>query len=42
LLELHGELQQYTGPFELPEPDEDIRAIVQKIVDNEVKHVPTH
>jgi hypothetical protein len=41
LVELHEQLQEYTGPFELPEPDEDIRDIVQKIVDNEVKHVPT-
>ena len=41
LVELHGQLQEYTGPFELPEPDEDVRAIVQRIVDNEVKHVPT-
>jgi hypothetical protein len=40
LIDLHEQLEEYTGPFELPDPDEDIRAIVQKIVDNEVKHVP--
>jgi len=41
LVDLHKQLQEYTGPFELPEPDEEVRAIVQRIVDNEVKHVPT-
>ncbi len=41
LVELHEKLQKYTGPFELPEPDEELRAIVQHIVDNEVRHVPT-
>jgi hypothetical protein len=41
LLALHGELQEYTGPFDLPDPDEEIRSIVQRIVDNDVKHVPT-
>ncbi len=40
LIDLHEQLQEYTGPFELPEPDEEIRAIVQRIVDNDVKHVP--
>lgn len=40
LLELHEELQEYTGPFDLPEPDEELRATIQRIVDNEVKHVP--
>jgi hypothetical protein len=41
LLELHGDLQEYTGPFDLPDPDEETRAIVQRIVDNDVNHVPT-
>lgn len=41
LVDLHEQLQEYTGPSELPEPDEDLRTIVQRIVDNEVKHVPT-
>ncbi len=41
LLDLHEELQEYTGPFDLPEPDEETRAIVQRIVDNDVNHVPT-
>jgi hypothetical protein len=40
LIELHEQLQEYTGPFELPEPDDDMRATIQRIVDNEVKHVP--
>ena len=40
LSELHEQLQAYTGPFELPNPDEETRAMVQHIVDNEVKHVP--
>ena len=41
LVELHKELQEYTGTFELPDPDADMRATIQRIVDNEVKHVPT-
>ena len=41
LVELHAEVQEYTGPFELPEPDDDLRTLVQRIVDNEVQHVPT-
>jgi len=41
LVELHEKLQKYTGPFELPEPDEELRSMVQHIVDNEVHHVPT-
>ena len=41
LVELHGQVQKYTGPFELPDPDEELRAMVQTIVDNEVKHLPT-
>jgi hypothetical protein len=40
LVDLHKELEEYTGPFELPEPDEEVRATIQRIVDNEVKHVP--
>jgi hypothetical protein len=41
LAELHGQVQKYTGPFDLPDPDEDVRNAIQRIVDNEVKHVPT-
>ena len=41
LVELHEKSQKYTGPFDLPEPDDDLRATVQHIVDNEVRHVPT-
>ncbi len=40
LIEVHKELQTYTGPFELPETDDDLRATIERIVDNEVKHVP--
>jgi hypothetical protein len=40
LVELHGQVQKYTGPFELPEPDDELRSMAQRIVDNEVKHVP--
>lgn len=41
LVDLHQRLQEYTGPFELPEPDADVRAIVGRIVEKEVKHLPT-
>jgi hypothetical protein len=41
LVDLHERLQEYTGPFELPDPDGETRAIVQRIVDNDVNHVPT-
>lgn len=40
LLELHERVQAYTGPFELPEPDDELRGMIQHIVDNEAKHVP--
>jgi hypothetical protein len=40
LVELHAQVQKYTGPFQLPEPDDELRAMVQRIVDNEVAHVP--
>ena len=39
LIELHEKLQKYTGPFDLPEPDDETRRTVQRIVDNEVRHV---
>jgi hypothetical protein len=38
LADLHGRVQKYTGPFELPEPDDELRSTVQHIVDNEVAH----
>ncbi len=41
LTDLHGKLQEYTGPFELPEPDDEVRAMVEKIVGREVSNVPT-
>jgi hypothetical protein len=34
-------VQKYTGPFELPEPDEELRATIEKIVEHEVRNVPT-
>jgi len=40
LTELHEKLQAYTGPFELPEPDEEIRATIDRIVEHEVRNVP--
>lgn len=40
LLEVHEQAQKYTGPFDLPEPDDELRAMMQQIVDNEVTHVP--
>jgi hypothetical protein len=36
----HRSARAAAGPFELPDPDEDICATIQRIVDNEVKHVP--
>jgi hypothetical protein len=33
LRELHEQVQRYTGPFELPEPDDELRAMVGRIVD---------
>lgn len=41
LTDLREQLQEYTGPFELSEPDDELRDTIQRIVDNEVKHVPT-
>ena len=40
LCDLQEQLQEYTGPLEMPEPDDERRATVQKIVDSEVAHVP--
>jgi hypothetical protein len=41
LIELREKLQTYTGPFELPEPDDETRRLVQRIVENEVRHLAT-
>jgi len=41
LTKLHGEVQAYTGPFELPEPDAELNAMVQRIIDREMRNVPT-
>ena len=37
--DLHERVQKYTGAFDLPEPDDELRELVQHIVDNEVKHL---
>jgi len=39
LARLHEDLQAYTGPFELPDPDEEVRATVARIVEQEVRNV---
>jgi hypothetical protein len=31
---------EHTRPFELPDPDDELRATIQRIVDNEVAHIP--
>lgn len=36
LIDVHERAQRYTSPFELPEPDDDLRAMIQRIVDREV------
>lgn len=36
---LHGDVREYAGPFELPEPDDELRATIQRVVDNEVRHL---
>jgi three-Cys-motif partner protein len=36
LRELHERVERYTGPFELPEPDDELRAMVERIVANSV------
>lgn len=41
LVDLHKRVPKYTGPFDLPDPDDELRAMVQQIVDNEVKHLRT-
>jgi hypothetical protein len=41
LIELHDKVQEYTGPFELPEPDDELRATIEKIIAREASHVPT-
>jgi hypothetical protein len=33
LREMHERVQRYTGPFELAEPDEELRATLERIVD---------
>lgn len=35
LLDLHERLPKYTGPFELPEPNDEIESMVRRIVDLE-------
>ncbi len=41
LIDLHEQVQTYTGPFELPEPDDELRAMVERIVEREAGNVPT-
>ncbi|MEX2225252.1 MAG: hypothetical protein WEB52_02240 [Dehalococcoidia bacterium] len=38
---LHERVEEYTGPFELPEPDDELDAMVERIVEREIRHVPT-
>lgn len=33
---MHERVEEYTGQFELPVPDEDIRATLHRIVEREV------
>jgi len=40
LVALHEKVQTYAGPFDLPEPDEELRATIEKIVEHEVRNVP--
>jgi hypothetical protein len=40
LTELHEKVQEYTGPFDLPEPDDDLMQSVERIVEREIAHVP--
>jgi hypothetical protein len=40
LRKLHEGLQKYTGAFDLPDPDDETRQIMRRIVDNEVRHLP--
>src|SRR5207244_11444964 len=35
LVALRERVQKYTGPFELSDPDEELRELVQRIVDHE-------
>ena len=37
LLDLHERLPKFTGPFELPEPEDDLQAMVSKIVERETE-----
>ena len=41
LTELRERVQTYTGPFDLLEPDGGLRATVERIVEREMRNVPT-
>lgn len=41
LLKLHEHVQKYTGPLELPDPDEELRATIAKIIERAASNVPT-
>jgi hypothetical protein len=40
LTDLHERVQKYTGPFDLPEPDDELSALIERLVEREVRHVP--
>jgi hypothetical protein len=35
LRDLHERVQRYTGPFDLPEPEDEVRRMVERIVGND-------
>jgi hypothetical protein len=41
LLRLQSEVEAYTGPFELPEPDDELRGVVERVAEREMRNVPT-
>ncbi|MEX2225254.1 MAG: hypothetical protein WEB52_02250 [Dehalococcoidia bacterium] len=41
LTDLHEQVQTYTGAFELAEPDDELNAMVERIVEREMRSVPT-
>ena len=41
LVNLHERVQQYTGPFELSEPDDELRRAIATIAEQEIRQVPT-
>jgi hypothetical protein len=41
LTDLHQRVQTYTGPFELPEPDDELGGVVERLAEREMQNVPT-